>query len=757
MRFLVCICAILLLSCDSARPSADVPAQEEGVESGLPGAPSMSKDLLSKIDTQRESAMAGGLELRTRHKGDDGQPSYTNRLILESSPYLRQHAFNPVDWHPWGDAAFAKAKQLNRPILLSIGYSTCHWCHVMEHESFEDVEIATFMNANYIAIKVDREERPDIDEIYMSAVRAMSGSAGWPTTVWLTPEGAPFMGGTYFPARAGDRGAKKGFLDLLKELAAEYQTSPEAIAAKGEALSKQLRAELEAAKTGQIRNPIASLHRAVEQYSRAFDDSSGGWGARNKFPMPSRLRLLLRFQNRAKKPDVARKMVFKTLDEMAAGGIYDQIGGGFHRYTVDRNWTVPHFEKMLYDNAQLVLVYTDAWLATRNPVYKRVVYETLTYLLREMQDPTGAFWAASDAQGEGEEGTYFTWTKEEAATVLTPEELAFAEAHWGLGVQNFEGRTVLRVAKNKDQLDATTFSELRASAQTKLLSARQKREYPHVDTKLISGWNGLALEALSRAAFVFGEQTWRDAALKLGALLTSEFMQDGLLLRSRTGGEAGPVGFSDDYVFVISGLIELFQLSGDTRWLEAAKGLQKTLDTRFWDQRGGYFRTGTGASESLLARTRPAFDGAIPSPNSYGAYSLARLHKATLDDDYDSRLKSLFEGFGDVLNRGGGQMPMMMVALDFRQDLAKEVVVVLPDGSEDALTPVISQKYYPNLVHVTVPEAGVDHLSTSVPWAKAKKARKGQPTAYVCRNSVCKLPTSDPLEFAKQLGEINPL
>ena len=696
--------------------------------------------------------------VRTRHLNPDGTPVYTNRLAREPSPYLRQHAHNPVDWYPWGDEAFAKARAERKPILLSIGYSTCHWCHVMEEESFEDDEIAAVMNSRYVAIKVDREERPDVDAVYMNAVQLMTnGSGGWPMTVWLTPERRPFYAGTYFPPRAGGRGQRIGFLDLLGRLAEVYATDPARVETAAADVVSRLE---EAASTASDATPPgdAALARAYVEIAPTFDAEHGGFGGRPKFPQPSQLLFLLRWHRRT--GDVAAlDMVVRTLDAMAAGGIHDHVGGGFHRYAVDAAWRTPHFEKMLYDNALLAVVYLEASQATHRADLAEIARTTLGYLARDMAVDGGGFFAASDADSDGEEGKYFMWSAAELAQGLGAERARLAVAYFDVG----ETATTLATPKPLDVVASAVgitpdvarreLDGIRAA----LLEARHRRVPPHVDRKVVTEWNGLAVSAFARAAQVLGDADLvgpaRSAASTLLATRTK-----GRLPRYLIDGTPHGDGYLDDYAFLSAGLLDLYEATGEVRWIREAIALQQVLDDRFADPRGGYFQT-AGDHEALLTREKPDYDGAEPTGNSVALLTLLRLHELTTDDRYRARAEALLASFGPLLSRHPSALPQMLVGLDFAAGSVKEIVLVSP-GDASQVRPFVDRiagSFLPSHVLAVVLDGTPSaELARFVPLVTEKTPIDGKPTAYVCERQVCKRPTNDVEEFTRQLGAKEP-
>jgi len=721
---------------------------------------------------------------RTRHKNPDGSPKYTNRLIREPSPYLQQHAHNPVDWYPWGPEAFEKARRERKPILLSVGYSTCHWCHVMEEESFEDEEIAAYLNQHYVAVKVDREQRPDVDSVYMTAVQIMHGSGGWPMTVWLTPELQPFYGGTYFPARSGERGIQLGFLELLQRLQSAWTTDP--ARASDAAADVVERMQTSAGGAGAL--PDATpLRAAYAESVTTFDETHGGFGRAPKFPRTSQLELLMRYARRTGDPK-ARAMVETTLERMAAGGIHDQLGGGFHRYATDAAWLVPHFEKMLYDNALAAIAYLEAYQLTGRADFAEVARRTLDYVRREMTDIGGGFFSATDADSEGEEGTFFVWTPAQmeatldarrggctgcAGHAVTAEArdagvaaAKLAVAYWGVTpAGNFEGKNVLHVPRPLSEvaaaegLDDVTAVAMLESTRARLYRARAKRVAPLTDRKILPSWNGLMISALARGAVVLHQPAYATAAARAADFVLTTMRQDGRLRRSALGGEVSGDGYVDDYAYMIAGLLDLYEATGAQRWLADAIALQAVLDARFADPAGGYFTTADD-QEQLLVRDKPDYDGALPAANSVAARNLLRLYELTTDDRYRKAADATLQAFTATMTRTPGAVPSLLTALDFRLDLPKEIVVVTPPGGAGGaeLLARVHEPFVPNKVVIQVEEGPQqDALAAVVPLVAEKKALGGKATAYVCERGVCQLPTTDPDELARQLAKVTPL
>jgi uncharacterized protein YyaL (SSP411 family) len=721
----------------------------------------------------RQALLARGPDYkpRTHHFNEDGTPKYVNRLILETSPYLLQHAHNPVNWHAWGKEAFERAKTENKPILLSVGYSTCHWCHVMERESFEDEEIAAYLNEHFVAIKVDREERPEVDDLYMKAVSALAGRGGWPMTVVLTPDREPFFGGTYFPARDGDRGARKGFFTILKELQARYTTEPEQVVAQARAVSAQIRAASAPARPGAVPGPEA-IERAARSLAQSFDPVWGGFGGAPKFPRPVSLELLLRYHRRTG-DEQALHIVLHTLEKMASGGMYDHVGGGFHRYSVDDRWLVPHFEKMLYDNAQLVAVYLDAVQLTGREDLKRVATQTLDYVAREMTSPDGAFYSATDADsptpgGHEEEGYFFTWTPAELEQVLGRDRTRAVTAYYGVTpAGNFEGRSILHTQRSAADVAASvgmSLMELETelnAARASLYRVRSTRPPPLRDEKILTSWNGLMISAFARGAVVldrpdYAARARRAAEFLLEALRTKE----GRLLRSHMDGRARHNGYLDDYAFLGQGLLDLYEATFDLRYLGEAISLQEQLDAQHLDEEGGgYFMT-SDDHERLLARDKPAYDGAEPSGNSVALMNLLRLEEFTGREDYRRRAEKGFAAFAATMARGGPGVPKMLSALDYYLDAPFEVLIVAPQagGAPEPLLTRLRRTFLPNrIVAVTTEGEALEQAASLLPLLQGKRALGGRTTAFVCEKGRCELPTSDPEVFARQLARTRPL
>jgi len=728
----------------------------------LPGAEAFPAELAARLVV----VLAGraGEKPRTRHLADDGSALFCNRLLLESSPYLRQHAHNPVNWFPWGAEAFAEARRLGRPVLLSVGYATCHWCHVMEEESFEDEEIAAALNAGYVAIKVDREERPDVDAIYMAAVQAQTGSGGWPMTVWLTPEREPFWGGTYFPARDGARGARLGFLTLLRALAGSYHAEPQRVSAA----AAELVAVIKEALAGEDRSTVPSapgaevLDRAAAAYQGAFDETWGGIGGAPKFPSSLPIRFLLRHQ-RLHPDGPWLDMATLTLDRMAAGGIRDQIDGGFHRYATDARWLVPHFEKMVYDNALLVPVFLEAYQASGKTAYADIARGVLAWMTTMMSADDGGFYAALDADslapdGRREEGWFYTWTPEEIDDAAGADAPAARDFFGVSAAGDMDGRSVLRSWREISDVAASVelpLAEAQASiarARRSLLAARARRPAPLRDEKILTAWNGLAISAFAQAALVLGEPAFATRAEQAAAFLVARLDSGGRLRRSFKDGQAGTLGYLSDYAFFIAGLLDLFEATGAVGWLDHAVALDQILADHFEDASGGFFLT-SDEHEAGLAREKPAYDGAEPSGNSVEVMNLLRLHQLTLREEYLRRAERALGALGARLSASPAGLSELLLAVAYLRDVPRQIAIVTPRSRDEAEPYLASLRalHLPHRSLVVVSETEAPAVAARVPWLTGKVALRGTTTAYVCEQGVCALPSATPEDFAREL------
>jgi len=726
-------------------------------EAALPGAAPFPAALAKRL---RDAVAARGrdYEPRTRHRNPDGSPKWVNRLILEPSPYLLQHAHNPVNWYPWGDEAFEKARAEKKPILLSVGYSTCHWCHVMERESFEDEEIAEFLNRHYVAVKVDREHRPDVDAIYMAAVQSLTGGGGWPMTVWLTPDRRPFFGGTYFPPRDGDRGARVGFLTLLRRLNDAYHSNPGDVARSAAAITEHLeRALVPEPATIPDEDLKDALRRAFDHAAATFDEQYGGFGPAPKFPRPAMLEFLLRYHRRTGEPR-ALEMVVRTLDAMARGGIRDHLGGGFHRYSTDAKWLVPHFEKMLYDNAELAIVYLEAFQASGEATFADVAREILGYVEREMTSPEGAFWSAGDAESEGGEGRYFLWTAAEIDDALGQRASLFRALYGVTPDGNIEGRNVLHLAATAEAVAAGAgisperFREEIAAARADLRGVRRKREPPLVDRKILVSWNGLMISAFARAAHVLGEKGYAERGARAASFLVDRVYDGKRLRRSWFDGRAAGTGYLDDYAFLARGLLDLFEATYDAKWLGRALALHEVIENRFRDpDGGGYFRA-PDDGERILARDKPAYDGSEPSGNSVAVSNLVRLAELTDDDRHRARADAALRGLGSVLQRVPEAVPSLLAAVEFRMGRPRQIVLVRPRGgaSAEPMLARLREVFLPSRVLVVGTDGELPPVEVRA-LLEQRTALRGALTAYVCEGRRCDLPTTDPEVFARQI------
>ncbi|MGB5523865.1 MAG: thioredoxin domain-containing protein [Polyangiales bacterium] len=769
---LVATAALPAFACEPVPPrepkSTSEPSAGAESDPDVPGVAFVDEALQERLDR----ALAGQGKAyvpRSHHLNDDGSPRFTNRLILESSPYLLQHAHNPVNWYAWSDEAFERAKRENKPIFLSVGYSTCHWCHVMERESFEDEEIAAYLNRHFIAIKVDREERPDIDSVYMTAVTILTGRGGWPMTVIMTPDKEPFFGGTYFPPRKGFRGNRAGLIDILAEMLSLYTNEPTQVVARAQELSQRVE-QAAAIRPGPGVPSDKMIAVAAQNLGRMFDPVDGGFGGAPKFPQPSRLSLLLRYARRTRDAG-ATAMVATTLDKMAAGGIYDQVGGGFHRYSTDAQWLVPHFEKMLYDNAQLAVVYLEAWQHTGDRTYQRVAREILDYVAREMTSPDGGFYSATDADsptpsGHDEEGWFFTWTPDELEALLGAEDARVVSSAFGVTKRgNFEGRNILHRVKTDQELaselglNPKRVADVIRSARSTLYDARASRPPPIRDEKIIAAWNGMMGAAFAKAGWMLAEPRYVESAARAARFVLEQMRaEDGALVRTYREGKKGSASFLDDYAFMVTACLDLYEATGDAAWIKRAVELQTDQDLRYLDeQTGGYYLTAADG-EALLVREKPIYDRAVPSGNSVAANNLLRLHDFTGDPKWRRRAERLFASLAFQVTRSPTGFPLLLVALDRYYDTALEVALIAPASREEAgaLSERLRRSFVPNKVFTVLTNTEASQQEATIPWLEAKRAMGGKSTAYVCERGRCDLPTSKPNVFQKQLDRRKP-
>lgn len=680
------------------------------------------------------------------------QHKHTNQLANETSPYLLQHAHNPVDWHPWGEAAFEKARRENKPLLISIGYSACHWCHVMERESFENEKIAQYLNETVVPVKVDREERPDVDAIYMNACMAMTGQGGWPLNAFVTPDLKPFFVGTYFPP--DDRYGRPGFLSLLERIREAWLTERMELTTQAATLHDQF----ERYGRGSGTQPISPqvVDRVLDAAANQFDVRHGGFGNAPKFPPDQRLALLLTIHHDTKS-EAALEVVTKTLDGMARGGMYDQLGGGFARYSVDQRWLIPHFEKMLYNQALLVPVYLDAFLVTGSTEYRRVAAETLDWVLRDMRSPEGAFYCALDADSEGEEGKFYVWTPVEIAEILGDADAALFCEYYDVTLDgNFEHATsALNIrmaagefAEKHGMSEEAWLARLEAMKQ-KVRAVRSKRVPPATDDKCLTSWNGLMISALCRGWQVLGVSRYLDAARDAANFLLTRQWKDGKLMRSFCKGESRIDGVLDDHAFFIAGLLDLFESSFERRWLDAANEIAETMISRFADDAEGTFYFTSGEDKSLITRTREIHDGALPAGASVAVMSLLRLGALLGNDKYTALARTAFESAGSRVNAGPSHFSSLLLAWRFSQPSTPQIVITGEGDSTHVLTDAVWKSYLPSRSILVANESTND-----LPLAK-DKAVSGVPAAFVCFQNTCRPPVHTAGELEALLRTIN--
>jgi uncharacterized protein YyaL (SSP411 family) len=748
-----------------------------------------SKHSRPKVASQTiEKAEAkGGTTESITHSSSKKYPD-KNLLSREKSPYLLQHADNPVHWYPWGDDAFAKAKAEDKPVFLSVGYSTCHWCHVMEHESFENPEIAEVMNKYFVSIKVDREERPDVDNIYMKAVMSLTGSGGWPMSVFLTHDRKPFYGGTYFPPDS--QWGRPGFKELLLSIHDAWQNKRDELVKSSHSITQNLQSK---SFWGQIGgNPMpdeGTLRSAYGQYAQRFDSRYGGFGGAPKFPSSHNLSFLLRYWKRANEPKVL-EMVEKTLTEMAKGGMYDHIGGGFHRYSTDQRWHIPHFEKMMYDQAILAKTYLEAYQATKDEKYSQTAREIFEYVLRDMTDSKGGFYSAEDADSlppekfanmspvgglssEKTEGAFYLWRYQEVVELLGKDKAEIFDYYYGVEPRGnalsdphgeFRGKNILYVAHSLDetaQKFGKTQDEIKKllnESKSELLEVRKSRPRPHLDDKVLVDWNGLMISSLALGSRVLGESRYGQAAEKSAQFILSTLVrQDGRLLHRYRDGEARILGTLEDYAFFIHGLIDLYETTFKEEYLKEAKRLTEDMINLFWDGReGGFFFTATDA-EKLLIREKEIYDGAIPSGNSIAALDLLRMGRLTLNREWEKKAQEYFKAFGQELSSGPSAYAQSMSALDFAIGPSHEIVLAgqKDDPQTQTMLKSLYNRFIPNKVVIFRPASDEDakNIIDIIPFVKGQRALEGKTTAYVCKNFNCEFPTNDNKKFEQLLDQ----
>ena len=697
----------------------------------------------------------------------DTPEKHHNRLIHEKSPYLLQHADNPVDWYPWGPEAFARAARENKPVFLSIGYATCHWCHVMAHESFEDSDVAAILNKDFICIKVDREERPDIDSIYMSVCQMMTGKGGWPLTVFLTPEKKPFLTGTYLPKES--RFGMTGLTELLPRITRSWQERRNDLVASAEEITAALH-QVQESQNESIPD-ISFLYQGYEELLLRFDPEYGGFGRAPKFPAPHTLLFLLRFWKRTGTTR-ALMMVEKTLGAMRSGGIFDQVGGGFHRYSTDAQWRVPHFEKMLYDQALLVMAYTEAYQATHIPEFRKTAEEIISYVLRDLTSPEGAFFSAEDADSTGGEGAFYLWTADETGKILGKDDAIIAARIFGITpAGNYQdakpgrGQNILYRKKSIEEdaassgIPETDREILIESIRARLFTARSQRPRPSLDDKVLTDGNGLFIAALAQAARTFGNEKYLAAARRaMQFVLTRMRTPDGGLLHRYRDGEPAIPAFGDDYAFAIKALIELYESTFEPGYLSSARELSIFFLAHFWDEVQGGFFTIADTEEILLVRKKEIYDGAIPSYNSVAFENLVKLGHLTGDTSYEQRASELSRCFAAPVHQSPSGHTWFLCALDSAIGPVHDIVIAGERDADDtrALIKGIRDHYLPRvLIIYKLPGEQDPLLSSLAPYTRNLHATGGKATAYICTGHACAMPITEPHQVLELLGCVN--
>jgi len=707
------------------------------------------------------------VRLRTLHPTPDTLVEFmlTNRLAKEKSPYLLQHAHNPVDWYPWGEEAFGRAKREDKPVFLSIGYSTCHWCHVMAHESFEDPEVAKLLNDGFVCVKVDREERPDIDNVYMMVCQMMNGNCGWPLTIVMTPEKKPFLAATYIPKRA--RFGQQGMMELLPQMIKLWNERREQLTGLADGIAGAMARRPD--NVGKEELDRSDMDAACDTLEHSFDETNGGFGTAPKFPSPHNLLFLLRCWKRSRNPRQL-EMVERTLYAMSRGGIWDHVGWGFHRYSTDAGWLVPHFEKMLYDQAMLAMAYIEAFQATRKEEYADTARRTLDYVLRDMTSGEGAFFSAEDADSEGEEGKFYIWTETELREVLGDEDALLAVKVFGTAKHgNFpDGMTSKVIGHNILHMTATVadiaevlgtdeavLKERLEAVRKRLFTARSKRSRPHKDDKVLADWNGLMIAALAMAARVLGNEHYAKAARKASEFILQRMRRDGRLLHRFRDGETSIAGNLDDYAFTIWGFLELYELDFEPADLKCALDLNATMLAHFWDlELGGLFFS-PDDGEKLLVRTKEFYDGALPSGNSVAACNMVRLSLMTGDAGLMDRSRRLLGAFSDEITGFSAAHTHLLSALDMAMGPSCEIVIAGPIGRPDtrAFLETIRRHYLPNIVVMVRPEGERgDQMALIAPFLKEMRPVDGRAAVYVCTGCSCKKPVTGVDEMLGLLG-----
>ncbi len=684
---------------------------------------------------------------------------YTNQLIHQTSPYLLQHAHNPVNWYPWGEEALQLARKLDRPIFLSIGYSACHWCHVMAHESFENEAIAQILNENFISIKVDREERPDLDEIYMTAVQLLTGSGGWPLSVWLTPDLEPFYGGTYFPPE--DRWGRVGFRKILLQIAQLWQQRRGEVLSSANQLTASLN-QINQVQSGEIQLDQSLWKSAFKSAEQQFDERHGGFGSAPKFPQAMELSFLLRYYFHTGEKR-ALVMVEKTLQEMANGGIFDHLGGGFHRYSTDERWLVPHFEKMLYDNALLSVTYLEAFQLTQQSDYAEVAKNTLDYVLREMTSPEGGFYSSQDADSEGEEGKFYVWQKSDIEAILGQEEARlFGDLYDVSEHGNWEGKNILHLrrslagAANDYGLSLSELKNRLAIARQKLFEARSKRIPPGTDDKILTDWNGLMVSAFCKGYQILGDPKYLTAAQKAVDFLLEKLYIDGKVLKTYRNGKSHLKGYLSDYSFLVAALIDLYESNFEWNYLQQAIEINELMLEKFWDEKSGGFYFTPIDHERLIVRTRNAYDNAIPAGNSVAVHNLLKLSQFTGDFKLKEQAERTVKLFTSQMQRSPSGFAVLLSSLDYFWGKPKEIVIAGDRTSDSTLTMIkaVHQHYLPNKILAYADPDLSDQNEALLPVIEGKISQDGQARMFVCENYACQSPFLEKEEFEDYYGSL---
>jgi len=711
---------------------------------------------------------------------------FENRLAREKSPYLLQHKNNPVDWFPWGEEAFEKARKENKPIFLSVGYSTCHWCHVMAHESFENPDIAKVMNEHFVNIKVDREERPDVDKVYMTFVQAISGGGGWPMSVFLTQDLKPFFGGTYYPP--ADRYGQPGFPRLLKRLSHVWETQRGEIESQGQTFLDAIKESQEPQPARDVPSQISPvsdlpLRTCYKQLRDSFDQELGGFGSAPKFPRPVVFNFLLREAVRdgegARRREEALHMVALTLTKMGKGGMYDHIGGGFHRYSVDKYWHVPHFEKMLYDQAQLVVSYLETYQLTHTAFFADKARDVMEYVLRALSSPEGGFFSAEDADSylehgkpEHGEGAFYVWSQKEIEQLLGEDTAKIFNYHYGVEPngnappgsdphQEFKGKNVL-IQRHPIEKTADTFHKtaeetraLLSEARRKLFEVRERRPHPHLDDKIITAWNGLMISAFSKGYKVLGERKYLEAAIRAASFIRDTLYRPstGTLIRNYRQGPSNIEAFTDDYAFMVTALLDLYEATADFAWLDWAMKLQETQNKLFWDEKNGGYYNSRADEKSIVLRMKEDHDGAEPSNNSVSAVNLIRLSRMTGRASYAEQAEDIFEAFPMQLAKAPISVPQLCVALDLAISKPMQVILVGETDTPHArdMMRVLHESFHPRTVSMYLTQKAAPFFHEKLEYTKDMKVIDNKLTAYVCENYTCKLPVNSVEELKKMI------